>query len=103
MGIKMYFKGDSGIKNPVDIDGDEINEGDKLTTDYGDYETYMGFPIAEHRKNEPFYLVKKNDKGGFYAESIEPCKGILAGIGKDNYFFLHDFRFKHCKIFKGGQ
>lgn len=98
MSVTMYFKGDSGIKNPVDINGDEIKEGDKLTTDYGDYEDYMHKPIEEYRKHKAFYLVKINDRGGFFAESIEPCAGLLKGIDKDNYFFLHDFRFKHCKI-----
>ena len=96
--IKTYFKGDSGIKNPLDINGEEIKEGDKLTTDYGDYEKYMPNPIAEYRKHEAFYLVKVNDRGGFFAESIDLCKGFLKGVDKDNYFFLHDFRFKQCKI-----
>jgi len=93
--MKMYFKGDSGIKNPVDINGNEIKEGDILTTDYGDYESYMHKPIAEHRKHEPFYLVKKNERGGFFAESIKPCGGIFRN---DDHFFLHDFRFKYCKV-----
>lgn len=57
--IKIYFKGDSGITEPVDINGELIVEGSILTTDYGDYESYMHRPIPEHHKTEPFYLVKK--------------------------------------------
>jgi hypothetical protein len=38
--VKMYFKGDSGIKQPADMDGNLIKEGCLLTRDYGDNEKY---------------------------------------------------------------
>lgn len=87
--IKVYFKGDSGITNPVDIDGRQINEGDYLTWDYGDNEKY-GIPFREGKDTKPFFQVKKNENGGFYAESFE-----IMCFGKP--FFLHDFRFKYTK------
>lgn len=94
--ITIYFKGDSGIKEPVDMEGNVIKEGDFLTRDYGDYPKYK-IEVKSHYSTEAFHVVKVNDKGGYYAESIKPCGGIL---GEDKYFFLHDFRFKHCKIIK---
>ena len=42
--MKMYFRGGKGVENPVDIEGNVISEGTVLTTDYGDYETYMQKP-----------------------------------------------------------
>lgn len=33
--------------------------------------------------------------GGYFAESIEPMKGQW--VRENQFFFLHDFRFKHCK------
>jgi len=92
--ITMYFKGDSGIKETVDMDGKIIKEGNLLTRDYGDNEKYE-IKTQDHYPTEPFYIVKINTKGGYFAESIKPCGGIL---GDDKYHFLHDFRFKHCKI-----
>ena len=62
--VKMYFKGDSGIKEPVDMDGLPIKEGDLLTTDYGDYEKY-NIEIQSHYPTNPFYIVKINKKGGY--------------------------------------
>lgn len=94
--ITMYFKGDSGIKEPVDMDGKLIKEGDILTRDYGDNAKY-DIKTQDHYPTEAFYIVKINTKGGYFAESIKPCGGIL---GEDKYYFLYDFRFKHCKILK---
>jgi len=91
--MKIYFKGDSGIKQPFDMDGLVIKEGDILTRDYGDNEKY-NLRIGENDSTEPFYSVKKNEKGGYFAESIKPYECFL---GEDKYFFLHDFRFKFCK------
>ena len=90
----MYFKGDSGIKQPVDMDGKKIKEGDLLTRDCGDNEKYK-IETLEHYLTDPFYIVKINSKGGYFAESIKPYEVFL---GDEKYFFLHDFRFKHCKI-----
>jgi hypothetical protein len=78
------------------MDGLTIKEGDLLTKDYGDYEKYnierpSYYPIT------PFYVVKINEKGGYFAESIKPYETFL---GEDKYFFLHDFRFKYCKQIK---
>lgn len=92
--ITMYFKGDSGIKEPVDMDGKIIKEGDLLTRDYGDNEKYK-IKTQDHYPTEAFYLVKINANGGYFAESIKPYEVFL---GDEKYFFLHDFRFKHCKI-----
>lgn len=92
--ITMYFKGDSGIKEPVDMDGKIIKEGDLLTRDYGDNEKYE-IKTQDHYPTEPFYLVKTNSKGGYFAESIKPYEIFL---GDEKYFFLHDFRFKYCKL-----
>jgi len=74
--VKMYFKGDSGIKNPIDLQGNAILEGDILTRDYGDYES-IGLKVGENYATEPFYKVKINETGGFYAESINPVGGII--------------------------
>lgn len=92
--VKMYFKGDSGIKNPIDMDGFPIKQGDLLTRDYGDNEKYK-IETKPNYPTDPFYVVKINDKGGYFAESIKPYEVFL---GENKYFFLHDFRFKHCKI-----
>jgi len=92
--IKMYFKGDSGIKEPVDMDGNTIKEGDLLTRDYGDNEKY-DIKTQDHYPTEAFYIVKLNERGGYFANSIKPYETFL---GEDKYFFLHDFRFEHCKL-----
>lgn len=90
----MYFKGGSGIENPVDINGDEIQAGDLLTTDYGDNAEYNIPEASEERKSKPFYLVEKSDKGFFFAQSIEFC---THSAFPESRFYLHDFRFKYCK------
>lgn len=84
--IKMYFRGDSDIKKPLDLEGIEISEGDILTRDFADWTN-----IKETYKIEPFYKVKINDNGGYYAESLEPSSSVM-----QTYFYLHDFRFKFC-------
>lgn len=90
--IKIYFKGDSGIKDPVDMDGLQIKEGDYLTFDYGDFPKY-NMEIREDHPTKPFFEVKINERGGYFAESIKPYDSTLG----EKYFFLHDFRFKYCK------
>jgi len=94
--IKMYFKGDSGIKEPVDMDGNTIKEGDILSRDYGDNEKH-GIVTGGNYSTDPFYLVKINKNGGFFAESIEP---VDPAFDMDRYFFLHDFRFSPERIFQ---
>lgn len=101
--MKMYFKGGKGILNPVDFDGKEIKKGDILTNDffYDDFddEYYKNLyswskEEVEKHKHKPFFKVKWSEKGFFYAESIEPCTATIS----ESYYYLHDFRFKYCKI-----
>lgn len=92
--VKVYLEGGSGIKNLVDLNGNTISEGDVLTRDYGDYET-IGLKVREEYLTEPFYKVKVNDNGIFYAESIEPISSVVID-GDKRYYYLHDFRFKFC-------
>ena len=92
--VKMYFQGDSGIKTPIDLNGNVILEGDILTRDYGDYES-IGLKVGENYATEPFYKVKVNENGGFFAESINPVGGTILD-GDKKYFYLHDFRFRFC-------
>ena len=94
--IKIWLGGDSGIKEPKDIDGNIISVGDLLTRDYGE-DIKNGIEVDEKRTTESFYKVKMNDRGGYYAESIEPIGDIVIG-GDDKYYYLHDFRFKFCKV-----
>lgn len=92
----MYFKGGSGIKNPVDFNGNEIKEGDILThcwfeNDYNEFlRIHCHFTSDEEiEKNvhKPSVVVKYNaEKGFFYGE------------GKNAY--MHDFRFKYAKIIR---
>lgn len=89
--MKTYFKGDSGIKNPVDMNGLPIVAGDILSRDFADNERF-GIVDRGNVSNEPFYEVKINQNGGYYAESIEVIKDCTI---PNQRFFLHDFRFKH--------
>lgn len=91
--MKMYFKGDSGIKSPVDVSGELIFEGDILTRDFADNARY-NIQDREGVSTEPFYEVKVNINGGYYAESIETIKDAVM---PNSRFFLHDFRFKYTK------
>jgi len=83
----MYLRGTSGIKNPVDFDGNEINVGDELTFDYLD-------PFFEKDEmsgyiDKPMYKVKMHASGdGMFADGI------------NQKLYLHDFRFEFCKIIK---
>lgn len=90
MSVKTYFKGTSGIENPVDVDGKPIKVGDVLTFSWFDA------VVVEHSKSpedwdryihEPVFLVKAHKNGGLFAESLNP----------KHYLYLHDFKFKHCK------
>lgn len=96
--VKMYFKGGKGILKPIDFNGNEIKEGDVLTNDsfddfFNDDFYTVHYPNwtkkdIEDRKNRPFYTVHYNEKGFFF------------GIGIEQEFYLHDFRFKYTKIIK---
>lgn len=84
--MKIFFKGGEGIINPVDMEESPIKEGDILSFDYGDYESYMGEPYPEHRKSIPIYEVR-----------LDRSTGLLFGSGLYSDLYLHDFRFKYCK------
>lgn len=79
MGITAYLGGCSGVEKPVDINGDAINEGDKLTWDYGDSDEVKDWML------KPIFVVEAHKSGGLCARGIE----------RDLY--LHDFRFKHTR------
>ena len=78
--MKVYLNGCSGIKVPRDIDGTIINAGDQLTFDYGDSDEVKDWML------EAIFKVEAHESGGLCAR----------GIHKELY--LHDFRFKHCKV-----
>jgi hypothetical protein len=77
-----------------DKNGNEIFVGDILTRDFGDYES-IGLKVVENYPTEPFYEVKVNENGLFFAESINPIGGTILD-GDKKYFYLHYFRFKFC-------
>ena len=102
--MKMYFKGGKGIKNPKDINGQEIKEGSVITFDWFDCED----PVNDMRRkfsnmkdwtdeqiydriHKPTFNVKLNDKGILFGEGIEE----LEHAGR---LYLHDFRFEHTKV-----
>lgn len=101
--MAMYFKGGSGIKNPVDVDGKPIKEGDILTHCYfqDDYPAFFTkhYPNWDNDKikevtMKPSVIVKWNPDGFFYGEGFEEI-GIFGGKA-----YMHDFEFKHTKIIK---
>lgn len=72
------------IQAPVDMHGNLIKAGDKLSWDFGD--PYYQRTGVEPWMREPVFVVKQHESGtGFFA----------VGISKD--LFLHDFRFKYCE------
>jgi hypothetical protein len=98
--MKMYFKGGSGIEEPVDFNGERIKEGDILTHSWfeGDYLAFFKKHLntteedddkVEKRVHEPSVVVKFNKEKGFYY-----------GQGIDKYSYMHDFMFKFTKIVK---
>jgi hypothetical protein len=100
--MKMYFKGGSGIKDPTDVNGVTIKEGDVLTFDWFEHEdpiSYMrkAFTIMKEltddqisdRIHKPTYNVKLDDKGILFGEGIEDKQ--------TRRLYLHDFRFKYTK------
>lgn len=87
--LKVYLNGCSGIEKPVDMHGNEISIGDKLSWDYGC--PYYKDKIVPWMK-EPIFIVKAHRNG----------KGLCAeGINKELY--LHDFRFKYCERIVGDE
>jgi hypothetical protein len=89
--MKMLFKGTSGIEKPVDFDGNEIEVGDTLSFDYLDKD--LTEEKSERYKGKAIFIVKAHHSGkGLYAEGIKLS------------LYLHDFRFKFCRIItKSGQ
>jgi len=104
--MKMYFKGGSGIKEPKDLNGTEIKEGDKLTFDWFDCED----PVNDMRRkftnmsewtekqisdriHQPTFNVKRNKKGILFGEGIEKPSSRHSG-----QLYLHDFRFEYTKV-----
>tara|TARA_R110000850_G_scaffold225263_1_gene350598 strand:+ start:209 stop:454 length:246 start_codon:yes stop_codon:yes gene_type:complete len=78
--MKAYFKGCSGIKNPVDFKGHEIKVGDQLSYDYRDCADIKAW------MKKPAYKVQEHKSGGLFA------------TGMNNELYLHDFRFEYCEI-----
>jgi len=87
MAVKMYLNGTSGIVKPCDFDGNEIKVGDILTYDY--LSPYFDDQDTTHYINKPVYIVQEHKSG----------KGLCA-VGISQKLYLHDFRFKYCKIIK---
>ncbi len=89
--VKMYFRGCEGIKEPVDVDGKPINEGDILTFNWW-YESEMEGKEIEDKHLKPYVIVKKHSSGkGLFGEGLKPS-GITGGLA-----YLHDYRFKETK------
>ena len=82
--MKIRLKGCSGIQNPVDMHGQAINVGDRLSWDYGDY--HQGADVESWMK-EPMFVVEPHPSG----------RGLCA-VGIEKPLYLHDFRFKHCEL-----
>jgi hypothetical protein len=79
MSVTVYLNGCSGISDPTDIDGVVIEEGDKLTWDYGDSDEIKPW------MREPVFIVERHKSGGLCAKGI------------DKPLYLHDFRFKYTR------
>lgn len=94
--MKMYFKGGEGITNPVDVEGNEIVEGDILTHPWfeDDYVQFFNkhlnetdLEVIEARVHAPSVIVIKNSYGGFFfGDSLD-----------GDSLYMHDFRFKYTK------
>ena len=87
--VKMYFKGCSGIQDPVDVDGKSIVAGSILTSDWFEEVDYdrSSWEPSESEKMKPIYRVKKHESGeGLFAEGMNGSR-----------LYLHDFRFKFTK------
>lgn len=86
--MEIYFMGTSGIECPKGFDGNNIDIGDKLTFDYLD-PCFKDDDMTSY-VDKPVYIVKEDSGGdGLYGE----------GIYEDLY--LHDFRFKYCRVIRG--
>ena len=85
--MKIYMNGTSGIKDPVDFDGNKIKAGDELTYDYLD--PFFGDRDMSNYAGVATYKVKHHESGG----------GLYA-VGINKKLYLHDFRFKYCKVVK---
>ena len=104
--MKTYFKGGKGIKNPTDVNGVIIKEGDTLTFEWFDNENpieYMRRAFSNmssmtdkeisDRIHKPTFNVKKNKKGILFGEGIDELE-----VRHHGRLYLHDFRFKYTKV-----
>lgn len=104
--VKMYFKGGTGIENPVDVEGNPIKVGDILTHCWfeDDYVAFFREHISksmtleeiEMRVHLPNVVVKYNEKDKFfYGEGLKTVSEF-----SDSKSYMHDFRFQFTKIIK---
>jgi len=106
--MKTYFRGGSGIENPIDFNGTEIKEGDIITFDWFEHKDPINYmrqnfsnmkdwtdeQISE-RLHQPTFIVKRNKNGILFGEGIE--KPTTKHSGR---LYLHDFRFEYTKLCK---
>jgi hypothetical protein len=97
--VKVFFRGCSGVVDPVDCDGRPIKEGDTLTHTWFDEhgeEWCKEYNISPEKQMEPTYIVKKHESGeGLFGEGIEEKR--LSEFSPPSRMYLHDFRFKETK------
>lgn len=72
------------MQAPVDLHGNPVKIGDKLSWDFGD-PFYQEHGVQAWMK-EPVFVVEQHANG----------KGLCA-VGINKHLYLHDFRFKFCE------
>lgn len=88
MSLEIYINGCSGIISPVDMHGNQIKAGDKLSWDFGD-PYYQKNGVEEWMKKAIFVVVPHESGSG------------LCAVGIEKKLYLHDFRFKYCELVTG--
>lgn len=83
-GVKVYFRGGEGLKNPIDANGNVIKVGDKLSWDFHD-DFYQKSGVKDWMRTTRYVVELKSN-------------GTLFGRGIDADTYLHDFQFKYCEI-----
>ncbi len=80
--MRIHLKGCAQLDSPVDMHGNPIKAGDKLSWDWGDC------PPEEVKDwmKEAVFLVENHASG----------QGLCA-VGIHKHLYLHDFRFKYCE------